>query len=139
MAVMAGVLGETRRRTLEALCDTFVPSVPYDGDDVTMRAYMARSATDMGVPAQIEGLMAQAMLPEEIEGFGLLLDGLGDFGGMPLETRTQALQQVAASSPEAKLGLRVFKGLPFLFFLRAAGEPGKNPNRGGIGYPGPVS
>ena len=38
MAVMAGVLDETRRRTLEALCDTIVPSVPYDGDDETVRA-----------------------------------------------------------------------------------------------------
>ena len=51
-----------------------VPSVEYDGDDEVMRAYMARSAGDMGVAAQIEGLMAQAMLPEEIEGFGQLLD-----------------------------------------------------------------
>ena len=36
MAVMAGVLDETRRRTLEALCDTIVPSVQYDGDDETV-------------------------------------------------------------------------------------------------------
>src|SRR5947208_4107396 len=65
MAVMAGVLDETRRRTLEALCDTIVPSVQYDGDDETVRAYMARSAGDMGVADQIEGLMAQAVLPGE--------------------------------------------------------------------------
>src|SRR3954469_10291651 len=134
MAVMAGVLGETRRRTLEALCDTFVPSVPYDGDDETMRAFMARSATDMGVPAQIAGLMAQAMLPEESEGVGLLRGGLGAFAGMPRETRRQALQQVAASSPEAKLGLRVFKGLTFLFFYALPDEQGQNPNREAKGY-----
>jgi choline dehydrogenase-like flavoprotein len=139
MAVMAGVLDETRRRTLEALCDTFIPSVEYDGGDETMRAFMARSATDMGVPAQIEGLMAQAMLPEEIEGFGQLLDGLGNFGGMPLETRTQAIQQISAASPEAKLGLRVFKGLTFLFFYALPDEQGRNPNWEAIGYPGPIS
>ena len=139
MAVMAGVLGETRRRTLEALCDTFVPSVPYEGGDETMRAFMARSATDMGVPSQIEGLMAQAMLPDEIEGFGQLLDGLGDFGALPLDARTQALTQIAASSPEAKLGLKVFKGLTFLFFYALPDEQGQNPNWAALGYPGPVS
>ena len=118
MAVMAGVLDETRRRTLEALCDTIVPSVPYDGDDETVRAYMARSAGDMGVAAQIEGLMAQAMLPEDIEGFGQLLDGLAatDFASLPLETRNQILKQVSASAPEAKLGIKVFKSLTLLFF-----------------------
>src|SRR5205823_9849960 len=102
MAVMAGVLDETRRRTLEALCETIVPSVPYDGDDETTRAYMARSATDMGIAQQIEVLMAQAMLPEEIEGFGMLLDGIAstDFANMPIEARTQVLKQISAAAPE---------------------------------------
>jgi choline dehydrogenase-like flavoprotein len=141
MAVMAGVLDETRRRTLEALCDTIVPSVPYDGDDETVRAYMARSAGDMGVAAQIEGLMAQAMLPEDIEGFGQLLDGLAatDFASLPLETRNQILKQVSASAPEAKLGIKVFKNLTLLFFYALPDEQGRNPNWDAIGYPGPIS
>src|SRR3954451_11008480 len=141
MAVMAGVLDETRRRTLEALCDTIVPSVPYDGDDETVRAYMARSAGDMGVAAQIEGLMAQAMLPEDIEGFGQLLDGLSatDFASLPLETRNQILKQVSASAPEAKLGIKVFKNLTLLFFYALPDEQGRNPNWDAIGYPGPIS
>src|SRR4051812_38026432 len=141
MAVMAGVLDETRRRTLEALCDTIVPSVPYDGDDETVRAYMARSAGDMAVAAQIEGLMAQAMLPEDIEGFGQLLDGLSatDFASLPLETRNQILKQVSASAPEAKLGIKVFKNLTLLFFYALPDEQGRNPNWDAIGYPGPIS
>jgi choline dehydrogenase-like flavoprotein len=141
MAVMAGVLDETRRRTLEALCDTIVPSVDYDGPDETMRAFMARSAGDMAVAAQIEGLMAQAMLPEEIEGFGQLLDGLAQagFDGMPVEARTQVLKQVAASGPEAKLGIKVFKNLTLLFFYALPDEQGRNPNWDAIGYPGPIS
>jgi len=141
MAVMAGVLDETRRRTLEALCDTIVPSVPYDGDDETVRAYMARSAGDMGVAAQIEGLMAQAMLPEDIEGFGQLLDGLSatDFASLPLETRNQILKQVSSSAPEAKLGIKVFKNLTLLFFYALPDEQGRNPNWDAIGYPGPIS
>jgi choline dehydrogenase-like flavoprotein len=142
MAVMAsGVLDETRRRTLEALCDTVVPAVEYDGGDETMRAYMARSAGDMGIAQQIEGLMAQAMLPEDIEGFGLLLDGLAttDFANLPLEARIQVLKQVAASAPEAKLGIKVFKNLTLLFFYALPDEQGRNPNWDAIGYPGPIS
>jgi choline dehydrogenase-like flavoprotein len=141
MAVMAGVLDETRRRTLEALCDTIVPSAPYDGDDETMRAFMARSASDMGVAAQIEGLMAQAMLPEEIEGFGMLLDGLAqaEFATLPVEARTQVLKHVSASGPEAKLGVKVFKNLTLLFFYALPDERGSNPNWEAIGYPGPIS
>jgi choline dehydrogenase-like flavoprotein len=141
MAVMAGVLDETRRRTLEALCDTIVPSARYDGDDETTRAFMARSASDMGVAAQIEGLMAQAMLPEEIEGFGMLLDGLAqaEFATLPVEARTEVLKQVAASGPEAKLGVKVFKNLTLLFFYALPDERGSNPNWEAIGYPGPIS
>jgi choline dehydrogenase-like flavoprotein len=141
MAVMAGVLDETRRRTLEALCDTTVPSIEYDGPDETMRAFMARSASDMGIAAQIEGLMAQAMLPEEIEGFGQLLDGIAQagFDGMPVEARTEVLKQVAASGPEAKLGIKVFKNLTLLFFYALPDAQGRNPNWEAIGYPGPIS
>ncbi|HET8673503.1 MAG TPA: FAD-dependent oxidoreductase [Thermoleophilaceae bacterium] len=141
MAVMAGVLDDTRRRTLEALCDTIVPAAQYDGDDETMRAFMARSASDMGVAAQIEGLMAQAMLPEEIEGFGMLLDGLAqvEFATLPVEARTQVLKQVSASGPEAKLGVKVFKNLTLLFFYALPDEQGRNPNWDAIGYPGPIS
>src|ERR671931_2260341 len=141
MAVMAGVLNETQRRTLEALCDTVVPAVDYDGDDETMRAFMARSASDMAIAAQIEGLMAQAMMPEDIAGFAGLLDGLAqaDLASLPLEARTAVLKQVAASAPEAKLGVKVFKNLTLLFFYALPDEQGRNPNWAAIGYPGPVS
>ncbi len=141
MAVMAGVLNETQRRTLEALCDTIVPSAEYDGDDEAMRAFMARSAGDMAIAAQIEGLMAQAMLPDDIAGFAALLDGLAqhDFASLPLELRTVALKQVAASGPEAKLGVKVFKNLTLLFFYALPDEQGRNPNWEAIGYPGPIS
>src|SRR6266496_2961032 len=110
MAVMAGVLSETQRRTLEVLCDTYVPGSEHDGDE-TMKAFMARAAGDMGIAAQIEGLMAEAMLPEDIEGFAGLLDALAksDFANLPLETRAGMLRQVAASDPAAKLGLKLFK------------------------------
>ena len=66
MAVAAAVFDETQRATLEALCETFVPSVETDSGDPLERDFMARSALDMQVPAQIEGMLAESMTPEEI-------------------------------------------------------------------------
>src|SRR4051812_5812867 len=127
MAVAAGVLNETRRRTLEAVCDTYVPSIEVDTDDQVMREYMARSASDLGVAAQLEGLMAQAMMPEDIEAMGGLLDALAAQGlvDMPVEARLQVLNAVRASSPEAKLGINQLKGLTLLFFYSLPDEQGR--------------
>jgi hypothetical protein len=60
-----------RRHTLDAVCDTFAPSLRVD-DHFDMR-----SASDLGVAAQIEGLLAQTAMPEEIEALGQLLDAIG--------------------------------------------------------------
>src|ERR1700720_2818157 len=103
MAVTVGVFSETRRHTLEAVCDTFAPSIDVDRDDETLRDFYARSASDLGVPGQIDGLLAQSMLAEEIEAVGQLLDAFAehDFASLPLAGRTALLHQVADSSPEA--------------------------------------
>ena len=49
MAVVAGVLSDTRRRTLEAVCDTVAPSVDVETDDVVLRDFYARGASDLGI------------------------------------------------------------------------------------------
>jgi choline dehydrogenase-like flavoprotein len=141
MAVTAGVLNDTRRRTLEAVCDTFAPAIEIDGNDDVLRDFYARSASDLGVAGQIEGLLAQSMLPEEIEALGQLLDAFveHDFANLPLAARTELLHQIAASSPEAKLGVRQLRGLTFLFFYGLPDEYGHNLNWDAIGYPGPIS
>src|SRR5438270_7035648 len=141
MAVVAGVLSETRRETLEAICDTIAPSVEVESDDPVTREFFARSASDLDIPAQLEGLMAQSMMPEEIEAMGQLIDAIGqnDFAEQPLEARTQILHAVAASSPEAKLGVRQLRGLTLLFFYALPDAQGQNPNWPAIGYPGPIS
>jgi len=141
MAVAVGVLSDIRRRTLEAICDTFAPSIPVDDGEQALRDFYARSASDLGVPAQIEGLLAQSMMPEEIEAFGQLLDAFAEqyFASMALPARTELLHQVAASGPEAKLGIRQLRGLTFLFFYGLPDEAGQNPNWEAIGYPGPIS
>lgn len=141
MAVAAGVLTETQRRTLEAVCDTFAPAVEVETEDAALRAFYGRAASDLGVAPQVEGLMAQAMMPDEIAGFGELLDGLAghDFATLPLEARTAALADVAASSHDARLAVGALKGLTFLFFYALPDAQGRNPNWEALGYPGPVS
>ncbi len=140
MAVSVGVLSETRRRTLEAVCDTFAPSLQH-GSGESERAFYARSAADLGVAGQIEGLLAQTALAEDIEALGGLLDAIAaqGFDELELAARTAMLHAIADSAPEAKLGLRQLRALTFLFFYGLPDEQGQNPNWEAIGYPGPLS
>jgi choline dehydrogenase-like flavoprotein len=141
MAVTVGVFSDTRRRALEAVCDTFAPALQVEDEREAVRDFYARSASDLGVPAQIEGLLAQTAMPEEIEAVGQLLDALAAqaIAERSLEDRTALLHGVAGSGPEAKFGLRQLRGLTFLFFYGLADDSGHNPNWDAIGYPGPLS
>src|ERR1022692_1713157 len=143
MAVLTSVLNVVQRRTLEAICDTVVPSVQsgVEGEETTMREFLARSASEMAVPDQIEGLMGQAMTAEQIQGLAGLFDTLAqhDFASLPIEARTQILHDVAASSHEARLGMLALRNLSFVFFYGLPGELGRTPNWAALGYPGPVS
>jgi choline dehydrogenase-like flavoprotein len=141
MAVAVGILSDTRRRTLEAICDTFAPSVaPQDGDDA-IRAFLVRSASDLDVAAQIEALLAQSMEQEDIDALGGLLDAFAeqDFAGKSLEERTAIVHAIADSGPEAKLGVRQLRALTFLFFYALPDDAGQNPNWEALSYPGPLS
>ena len=140
MAVTVGVLSDTRRRTLEEVCDTFAPSLE-GGEGAAGEAFFARSASDLGVAAQIEGLLAQTALPEEVEALGQMLDAIAaqGFGAADLEQRTALLHAIADSAPEAKLGIRQLRAMTFLFFYGLPDEMGQNPNWEAIGYPGPLS
>ncbi len=140
MAVLTAVLSGVQRKTLEAVCDTVVPSVRSDDDDPVMRAFLARSASDLGVARQIEALMG-TMPPEQVQGYADLLDGLAqhDFANLPLEARTQILHDVAASAHDARLGVLGLRNGTLLFFYALPDELGRNPNWEALGYPGPVS
>src|SRR5215211_2257423 len=141
MAVMESVFTDAQRSTLAALCDTFVPAVESDTADPVERGFLARAASDLDVPAQIEQLMAATMLLEEIAQVGGLLDALAEhsFAGLPVEARTQVIHQFRESDPEAKQGLQGLKALALLIFYALPDEQGRNPNWEAIGYPGPVS
>jgi choline dehydrogenase-like flavoprotein len=141
MAVTVGVLSDTRRRTLEAICDTFAPPLENDERDEVLRDFYLRCASDLGVAGQIEGLLAQTSMPEEIEALGQLLDAFAaqDFASLALDARTELVHAVAASGPEAKLGMRRLRALTFFFFYALPDEAGHNDNWDALGYPGPLS
>jgi choline dehydrogenase-like flavoprotein len=140
MSVAASVLSDTQRQTLEALCDTFVPSVETDTGDPVERDFLARAASDMQIPVAIEETFADTLLPEEIAQFGGLLDAFAehDFASLPVEVRTQIVHQFREDL-EAKVGIHALKALTLLFFYALPDEQGQNPNWEAIGYPGPVS
>src|SRR3954452_17807673 len=140
MSVAASVLSDTQRQTLEALCDTFIPSVETDTGDPLERDFLARAASDMLIPAAIEQTFGDTLLPEEIAQFAGLLDAFAahDFASLPVEVRTQIVHQFR-EDPEAKVGIHALKALTFLFFYALPDEQGRNPNWEAIGYPGPVS
>src|SRR5919201_3901229 len=136
-AGMASVLTDSQRETLAAVCDTFVPSLQSDTQDPIEREFLARAASDLDIPAQIEGAFADTLLPEEIAQFAALLDALAEqgFTQAPLEGRTQIIHSFREQDPEAKLGLHSLKALTFLFFYALPDEQGRNPNWEPIGYP----
>jgi choline dehydrogenase-like flavoprotein len=135
------VLMDAQRRTLEAVFDTFIPAIEIEHGDQAYRDFMARTPSDMGVPAEVEKLIAQAMVPEEVAQFGALLDSLAErgFADQALPARTQILQATMDSSPAALNGLHSLKALAFLFFYGLPDAQGRNPNWEPLGYPGPIS
>jgi hypothetical protein len=93
------------------------------------------------VAAQIEGLMAAALVPAEIEAFAGLLDALvvAGFADASLKERTQMVHAIGDSDPAARQGLHALRGMTLLFFYGLPDEAGSNPNWDAVGYPGPNS
>ena len=139
MATVETVLEETGSRTLEALCDTFIPAVAQEGSDEVEQQFMARAASALSVPLEIERLMTQTMTPEEQAQVSELLAGLERAGLLELDLagRTSLVQEIAAGDPAARQGLQALKGLTMLFFYGLPDAAGGNPNWEALGFPGP--
>ncbi len=141
MAVTVGVLSDARRRTLEAVCDTFAPSLS-GGEGAAQESLLrARRASDLGVPAQIEGLLAQTALPEEIEALGQLLDAFAA-AGLRRSCRCgrgrSCCTPSPTPSPEAKLGVRQLRAHDVPVLLRPARRGRAQPELGGDRLPRPA-
>jgi choline dehydrogenase-like flavoprotein len=143
------VLSPSETRTLEAVCDAFVPSMrPTGANDPG--GLLSRSAADLDVA----GLLTQALAGEPAEtltrfrqllrllgshGFGLMMAGrpLG-FAQLEAPLRERVLQKMAGSPlPFMRQAFQALKR-PVLFIFYAAPAlsttNGENPNWAAIGY-----
>ena len=138
MAVAGAVLNERQKRTLEALCETWVPAVEPDGSDPLEASFLARSAADIGVAEQIEGMMADAMTPEEIAATAGLLDALAgeDFADPDVEARADVVSATSATEPRGAARPGLAAGADAAVLLRAARRAGQQPELGGDRVPG---
>ncbi len=129
-------LTETHRQVLEALCDTVVPSVPVASDP---DGFFARKASELGVPIALEQMLA-TMPPEQVAGFGQLLDALAEQGFLRASQRSreQLMRNITLVGPEAAAGIGALTALTLFLHYGLPDERGQNPNWKTFGYPGPV-
>lgn len=135
---MSDLFSDTRRATLQALCDTVVPRVERDDDP---DGFWARAASDLGVDRAIEQLIGQ--MPEEPRaGLVELLDTLEalGLGVAPSQlSREELLHSLALASSQAAAGIQALVGLTLSIFYGAPDpQTGRNVNWDRLGYPGPT-
>ena len=135
------VLTENQLQALASLCDTFVPACESDAADPAVRAFMRRSAGDLGVPGEIEALLPAVLSAGRLAGARRFLDDLTRHGfhERPVWQRTQMLALARDMGPDARQSLQQVKILTLLLFYALTDEAGRNPNWPAIGYPGPVT
>lgn len=134
---MATEWTDARLASLRAFCDCVFPSLAHEADP---HGFWSRKATDFGIDLATMATLDQA-LPESVRaGLVGLLDAFGDMGiaAAAPAAREQMVHGVAASSPEAALGVlglqRIVLGLAYTL----PDQDGRNPNWPALAYPGPV-
>jgi acyl-CoA reductase-like NAD-dependent aldehyde dehydrogenase/choline dehydrogenase-like flavoprotein len=136
---------DLQRRTVLALCDTFVPSLaaPEGVDGAReVHGFWARAASHQGIPEAVEVAVAEAgPTDEQLAGLRALLDSLAA-GGMtpeaPQADREALVNAVTDSGPEALAGITSLRALVLsLTYALPDAATGRNPNWDAIGYPGP--
>jgi len=129
-------LSDVQREVLTAVCDTVVPSLDQEGD---ADGFFARSASDVGAPAALEGILA-GMPAEQQAGLMQLLDALSDQGFLAASRRSreQILRNVSLMGPAAAAGVGALSGLTLFLSYALPDGRGQNPFWSRFGYPGPV-
>ncbi len=128
-------INETQRAVLAALGDAIVPPVAHDPDP---DGFFARKASDLGVAAALEDVLA-TVPAEQRAGLLQLLDALAEMGfaRTSQRSREQILRNVAMTGPEPAAGVQALvSGVLFLYY-GLPDERGQNPNWKTFGYPGP--
>lgn len=139
-------LPDAERKTLEAVCDAFVPSVRVSGANPP--GLFARAASDLDVAALV--VQALGAEPEALSRFRMLLRLLGSpafgltmagrplgFAQLPPSLREKVLQKMSASSlPFNRQAFQALKRTVLFVFYAAPGPAagGRNPTWADIGY-----
>ncbi len=131
-------LTDLQQRTLRAVCDTVVPSIPRAQDP---DGFFARRATDVGADEALL-LALDALPPEQAAGMAQLLDALAaqGFNDASQLSREQLFTNVSLASMEAAGGIAALVGLTLLFtYANVDPQTGRNPAWATFGYPGPIA
>lgn len=143
-----GGFRDPERRTLAALCDTLVPRI--DGVSDPEGLY-GRSATDIGVDADIMAVVSDYLPPDQRAAFHRLLSTVENpllnlvltgrpsrFTQLPPEARERYLLGWAHSRlPVKRQGFHAIKRLTEFLFYAKLMDDGRNPNWPSLGYDGP--
>lgn len=141
-------LSDRERRVLEVLCDTFVPRTKEDPDP---HGFYARTATELGVPADVARIVEDYLSPDRREDFRRLLRVLDSrpanlllagrpcrLTGMREDLRERYLLGWSRSVlPVKRQGFHAAKRLVLFLTYAKALEDGRNPNWPAIGYEAP--
>ncbi len=134
-------------RTLEAVCETLVPSVQPPPGEQDPHGLYARSARDLHVAMRVAEALARES-PESRAEIALLLRLLGSpLGGLVLAgrpagfaalshpVRERALRRMSLSPvPQLRRGFAALKRLTLFLFYAAPVADGANPNWRALGY-----
>ncbi|MGH3856575.1 MAG: GMC family oxidoreductase N-terminal domain-containing protein [Pseudonocardiaceae bacterium] len=156
----AVICDDDLRRTLEQLCDTFVPAVGEVDESnkhpvrlgaplsdhlvngAVSAAFLSRPAAALNTAAVVGELVNTALPVEAGAAITALLARLYQegFAGASIETRTARVHRLWSESGPVKQLVRLLRALTMLVFYGLPTESdGSNPNWTAIGYPGPIS
>jgi choline dehydrogenase-like flavoprotein len=131
---------DRQRRTLRALCDTYIPAVEppaVEADDPT--GFWGRAASDLDVDVAVATYVREELSESDRAGMLRLLDLLGvtGFPYLPRRAREAALVALRRASQEVADGLDAFRVMTMAEFYGGTDPDGRNPNWAQLGYPGP--
>jgi choline dehydrogenase-like flavoprotein len=134
---MTIAFNEKQRKTLTAIVDTFVASVPRD-DDPT--GFFATKGSDVGADVATEQYLVGHLPEEHLAGILRLIDTAALVGmkNQPQHVREAIVRNLAGISAETAGAIAALYTLSVLFAYGLADAEGRNPLWPGMGYPGPV-
>jgi choline dehydrogenase-like flavoprotein len=121
------------RPVVTLLADTFVPRVERAASDAETRAFLRRTASDLGLPE----LLAASADPRH-EPVLTALEARG-FCELDLDGRTRTLHELGAHGGQIRQLLRELKDTVLSLFYALPDAAGRNPSWAALGYPGPLT